>query len=80
VDVIQEEDKPFTEVHSACLTTAQHGSCKACDVNPREWLTDVLTRIPEYNNNYNLDLADLLPHNWKKLKSLQQTPKDFGDN
>jgi hypothetical protein len=36
------------------------------DVNPREWLTDVLTQIPMYNNDYSLDLADLLPHNWKQ--------------
>ena len=42
------------------------GCCKANDVNPREWLTDVLTRIPTYNNDYSLDLADLLPHNWKQ--------------
>lgn len=42
------------------------GCCKTSDVNPREWLTDVLTKIPAYNNDYSLDLADLLPHNWKK--------------
>lgn len=36
------------------------GCCKASDVSPQQWLTDVLTRIPEYNNNYSLDLADLL--------------------
>lgn len=47
------------------------GCCKASDVNPREWLTDVLTRIPEYNADYSLDLADLLPHNWKKTKEIQ---------
>lgn len=41
------------------------GCCKAADVNPRQWLTDVLTKIPVYNNDYSLDLADLLPHNWK---------------
>jgi transposase len=41
------------------------GCCKAADVNPREWLTDVLTKIPVYNNDYSLDLVDLLPHNWK---------------
>ena len=45
------------------------GCCKASDVNPREWLTDVLARIPEYND-YTLDLADLLPHNWKASKKL----------
>lgn len=42
------------------------GCCKAADVNPREWLTDVLTKIPAYNKDYSLDLADLLPHNWKR--------------
>jgi hypothetical protein len=40
----------------------------------QEWLTDVLNRIPEYNNNYNLDLADFLPHNWKASKDVQQNP------
>jgi hypothetical protein len=49
------------------------GCCKAHDVNPREWLTDVLTRIPVYNNDYSLDLADLLPHNWKARKQ-QENP------
>jgi len=43
-------------------------TCKALDVNPHEWLTDVLSRIPAYNNDYSLDLADLLPHNWKKAR------------
>ena len=46
-------------------------TCKAHDVNPHEWLTDVLSRIPVYNNDYRLDLADLLPHNWKKTKQCQ---------
>lgn len=46
-------------------------TCKALDVNPHEWLTDVLSRIPAYNNDYSLDLADLLPHNWKKARQCQ---------
>jgi len=52
------------------------GCCKACDVNPREWLTDVLTRIPVYNSDYSLELADLLPHNWKASKSVQKSSTD----
>jgi hypothetical protein len=44
------------------------GCCKAVDVNPREWLTGILTRIPEYNSNYDLDLVDLLLHNWQESK------------
>jgi len=46
----------------------------ASEVNPREWLTDVLTRIPAYNNDYSLDLADLLPHKWKVLR---ETPLEI---
>lgn len=46
-------------------------TCKAQQVDAREWLTDVLKRIPAYNKDYSLDLADLLPHNWKKLKQDQ---------
>jgi transposase len=46
-------------------------TCKAQDVDPRGWLTDVLTRIPVYNNDYRLDLADLLPHNWEKARQRQ---------
>lgn len=64
---------------NAAIMYSLLGSCKACDVNPREWLTDVLSRIPEYNSNYNMDLAELLPHNWKAKRSLQQTPTSFGD-
>ena len=59
---------------NAAIMYSLIGCCKASDVNPAEWLTDVLTRIPEYNNNYNLDLADLLPHNWKASKTLQANP------
>jgi len=33
---------------NAAIMYSLFGCCKASDVNPREWLTDVLTRIPEY--------------------------------
>jgi transposase len=59
---------------NAAIMYSLLGCCKASDVNPAEWLTDVLNRIPEYNNNYNLDLADLLPHNWKASRILQENP------
>ena len=53
------------------------GCCAASNVNPREWLTDVLTRIPYYNNDYSLDLADLLPHNWKAARELSKAPVEI---
>lgn len=55
---------------NAAIMYSLLGCCKACDVNPREWLTDVLAKIPAYNNDYSLDLTDLLPHNWKASKKL----------
>lgn len=55
---------------NAAIMYSLFGCCKAHDVNPREWLADVLAEIPRYNADYSLDLADLLPHNWKKSKQL----------
>ncbi|MBN1950614.1 MAG: transposase [Bacteroidales bacterium] len=49
---------------NAAIIYSLPGCCKACDVNPREWLIDVLSRILAYDNDYSLDLADFLPHNW----------------
>ena len=40
-------------------------SCKAAQVNPLEWLTDVLKRIPEHPVN---KLDQLLPTNWAEHK------------
>lgn len=58
---------------NAAIMYSLLGCCTAAEVNPREWLTDVLTRIPVYNNDYKLDLADLLPHKWKALQKPKET-------
>lgn len=62
---------------NAAIMYSLLGSCAALDVNPREWLTDVLTRIPYYNKDYSLDLAELLPHNWKAGRELQNAPLEI---
>jgi len=59
---------------NAAIMYSLLGCCAAVDINPREWLTDVLTRIPYYNRDYSLDLADLLPHKWKAARKLQEAP------
>lgn len=59
---------------NAAIMYSLFGCCKAAGVNPREWLTDVLTRIPEYNQDYSRDLAELLPHNWNASKTVQNIP------
>ncbi|MCG8700638.1 MAG: IS66 family transposase [Bacteroidales bacterium] len=56
---------------NAAIIYSLLGCCKANDVNPREWLIDVLSKLPKYNSDYSLDLADLLPHNWKSSKEIQ---------
>ena len=37
------------------------GTCKINDVNPFEWLRDILRRIPSHSVN---KLEELLPNNW----------------
>jgi transposase len=37
------------------------GTCKKNEINPFEWLRDVLSRIPEHHAN---KLDQLLPQNW----------------
>jgi transposase len=37
------------------------GSCKMNNINPQEWLTDILERIPDHKAN---KLDELLPNNW----------------
>jgi transposase len=44
---------------NAAIMNLLPGCCAASDANPREWLTDVMTRIPYFNNDYSLDLAYL---------------------
>lgn len=62
---------------NAAIMYSLLGCCSASDVNPREWLNDVLTKIPYYNNDYSLDLADLLPHNWKAARELSKVPVEI---
>jgi transposase len=42
------------------------GSCKRHQVNPYEWLLDVMETLPSYPIN---KIQNLLPHNWKKKNS-----------
>ena len=40
-------------------------SCKELDLDPREWMEDVLLRIPGNENNREA-LRELLPDKWAK--------------
>jgi hypothetical protein len=41
------------------------GCCKAAEVDCRQWFVHVLNHIHEYDTDYTMDLAELLPHNLK---------------
>ena len=45
------------------------GTCKAMNVNFRDWLVYVLSHIHDYDNDYSKDLAELLPNNWAAKNS-----------
>jgi hypothetical protein len=45
------------------------GCCKASDVNFRDWMVYVLSHIHDYDEDYNKDLAELLPGNYSSKKS-----------
>jgi transposase len=59
----------FAGSHEAAQRTAVIysflGCCKRNQVNPMEWLLDILTRMPEHKANR---LHELLPHNWQNLQ------------
>jgi hypothetical protein len=56
-----------TELSAGRLATAYSvlGTCRLLDINPFEYLTDVLERIPARSAN---DIDDLLPTNWKNSR------------
>ena len=60
----------FAGSHHAAQNTAMLysllGTCKLNNVNPKEWLTDVITRLPSYPVNR---VEELLPHQWKPAPS-----------
>jgi len=40
-------------------------TCKAHDVNPRDYLNDVIVRMPYHKKATREELLELLPHKWK---------------
>ena len=47
----------------AAIVYSLFSSCKAAGIEPREWLEDILVRLPAYNG----DIGALLPCNWQKV-------------
>ena len=50
------------------------GSCKECGVNPREWLNDVISRLPYYlTPKSGKNLTELLPDRWVGCRQSHDT-------
>ena len=47
----------------AAIVYSLFSSCKSASIEPREWLEDILVRLPAYNGN----IGALLPCNWQKV-------------
>jgi len=54
---------------NAAIVYSMLGCCKASGVNFRDWLVYFLNNVHNYDNDYSMDLADLLPHNFAKNTS-----------
>lgn len=60
----------FAGSHNAAQRSAMIYSlfetCKKHDINPQQWLDDILIRLPNHPVNR---ISDLLPHRWKPLQT-----------
>ena len=48
----------------AAIVYSLISSCKAAEVDPRKWMTDILRKLPLYKES-KMDIKELLPLNWK---------------
>ena len=48
-----------------CVIISLLSTCRNHDVNPREYLNDIIARMPYMEKATHQELVDLLPHNWK---------------
>ena len=67
IGVVLQENFLFAGNHEAAVRAAivysLFSSCKAAGIEPREWLEDILIRLPAYTG----DIGALLPCNWQKV-------------
>ena len=48
-----------------CVIISLLSTCRNHDVNPREYLNNIIARMPYMEKASHQELVDLLPHNWK---------------
>lgn len=50
----------------AAMIYSLFGTCKIININPYEWLKDILSRIKDHPINR---ISELLPHNWNNMRA-----------
>ena len=54
--------------YRAAIVYSLISTCKNAGIEPRIWMEDVLTKIPDYRRD-GKDLSELLPRQWAKLET-----------
>ena len=69
-----EADRWKLHKHKAAENIALLATCKAQEINPREWLNDVIAKLPYYlEKDSGKNVRELLPDVWKLEKSNTNT-------
>jgi len=55
---------------NAAIVYSMMACCKASEVNFNDWLVFFLENVHKYDNDYSMDLAELLPHSFKQQTKL----------
>ena len=48
-----------------CIVNSLLATGRNHDINPREYLNDIISRMPYMKNATHEELVELLPHRWK---------------
>ena len=68
LSILESQRKSGLSIKSFCRNEAL-ASCKGIGVNPREWLGDVIAKLPYYcQPGKSKNLKELLPAHWTKTK------------
>ena len=62
-----------------CVVISLLSTCRNHDVNPREYLGDIIARMPYMEKATHEQLVELLPHRWKPQNANTATAKDTAD-
>ena len=57
----------YAAAENMCVISSLLSTCRNHDVNPREYLNDIISRMPYMEKASHEQLVELLPHKWKLI-------------